>query len=290
MLEPCPFTRPEDATKVAPKAVDKETHDAPACRGNVSKVHLTKLVLALLLGVFSFLACAQQPAPQGTVLRVGVSPVYPPMVFKQGSQLAGVEIDLARAFGKHLGRTVEFVEVPWEEQIPALQDRRIDIIMSSMSITPARSFVIDFSQSYLTIWQAPLVRREDQYTYVLGIPLQGKGSIGVLEGTTGDFLVQRDYPKMRRKTFRSETEAVKALKKKKIDLFISDSTLVWYLAGMHANEGLAAVPIALSKEPVAWGVRKGDQQLLNAANEFLQKASQDGTFNQVAGRWMAVPR
>jgi polar amino acid transport system substrate-binding protein len=247
-------------------------------------------LLALLLGGFTFLTLGQEAPAEGTGLRVGVSPIFPPMVFKQAGQLVGVEVELARAFGKHLGRRVEFVELPWEEQIPALQDRRIDIVMSSMSITPARSFVVDFSQSYLTVWQAPLVRREDQYTYVLGIPLQGKGSIGVLEGTTGDFLVQRDYPKMRRKTFRSEADAVKALKKKKIDLFISDSTLVWYLAGMHANDGLAAVPIALSKEPVAWGLRKGDQKLLADVNDFLQKASQDGTFKQIAGRWMALPR
>jgi ABC-type amino acid transport substrate-binding protein len=103
-------------------------------------------------------------------------------------------------------------------------------------------------------------------------------------------MVQRDFPKMRRKTFRSGTDAVQALKKKKIDLFIADSTLVWYLAGVHANEGLAAVPMALSKEPIAWGIRKGDQQLLAAANEFVGQCLKDGTLNQVVRRWMAVPR
>ena len=80
---------------------------------------------------------------------------------------------------------------------------------------------------------------------------------------------------------------MQALKRKKIDLFISDSTLIWHLAGMHAADGLAAVPFALSEEQLAWGIRKGDDKLLASANEFIQKAAKDGTLNRVFRRWTA---
>src|SRR4029453_2038663 len=106
---------------------------------------------------------------------------------------------------------------------------RIDIIMSSMSITAARRFVVDFSRPYLVVGEMTLVRGEDQSQYLLGFPNTLPGTVGVLKATTGEFLVQREFPKARRKTFNSETEAVQALKKKKIDIFISDSTLIWYL-------------------------------------------------------------
>jgi len=33
-----------------------------------------------------------------------------------------------------------------------------------------------------------------------------------------------------------------------IDLFVGDSTLIWYLAGMHEGDGLSVVPIPLSEE------------------------------------------
>ena len=290
-----PSLSPSDGERVVPHARDRvrgvRSGSWPVCSFARNQA-ISGIRVALVLSCLVFLvpAFAQETLSEKAVLRVGVSPVFPPMVFKQGRELVGVEVDLARALGQHLGRSVEFVEVLWEDQIEALQGKRIDIIMSSMSITPARTFVIDFSQSYLTVGQAPLVRREDQMTYALGIPYNSDKAVGVLKATTGEFLVQRDFPKLRRKTFRSEADAVQALKKKKIDLFIADSTLVWYLAGVHANEGLAAAPIALTKEQVAWGIRKGDDKLLAAANDFLQKASQDGTLNQVARRWMAVPR
>ncbi len=221
-------------------------------------------------------------------MRVGVSPVFPPMVFKQGKALAGVEVDLAQALGEKLGRKVLFVELPWEDQIEALNAGRIDIIMSSMSITRARRYVIDFSRPYLVVGQMTLVRREDQNRYALGFPITPPGTVGVLKATTGEFLVQRDFPKARRKVFRSEAEVVQALRRKKIDLFISDSTLVWYLAGLHSAEGLAAVPLALSEEQLAWGIRKGDEKLLTAADEFIQSAAQDGTVKRIFRRWTAI--
>ena len=133
-----------------------------------------------------------------------------------------------------------------------------------------------------------LIRREDQHNYLLGFPSKLPGSVGVLKATTGEFLVQRDFPKASRKSYRSAEEAVQALKRKKIDLFISDSTLVCYQAGLHSAEGLSAVPIALSEEQLAWAVRKGNEQLLASANAFIQKAAQDGTLNQVFRRWTAM--
>ena len=249
-----------------------------------------QICLAILLSCLPSLSpcAAQESAPEAAALRVGVSPVFPPLVFKQGKELCGVEVDLARALGENLGRKVTFVELPWEEQIEALNAGRIDIIMSSMSITMARRQVMNFSHPYLIVGQMTLVRREDQNKYLLGFPVKPPGTVGVLKATTGEFLVQREFPKAERKVFTSEALAVQALKKKKIDLFISDSTLVWHLAGMHSTEGLAAVPIALSEEQLAWGVRKGDEKLLTAADEFLQKSLQDGTLNRILRRWTAV--
>jgi polar amino acid transport system substrate-binding protein len=250
-------------------------------------------VLAALLGCVCAAAQASAPPPaperpaDSAPLRVGVSPVFPPMVFKQGKELAGAEVDLARAFGQRLGRKVAFVEVPWEDQIEALRSGKIDIVMSSMSITTARRSVVDFSKPYLVIGQMALVRRENQNDYILGFPTK-PGTIGVIKATTGDFQAQRDFPKAPRKVFKTDSDAVSALKKKKIDLFISDSTTIWYLAGIHSADGLAPVPVALSEEPLAWAVRKGDARLLAAADDFIQKASEDGTLKQVFRRWMAV--
>ena len=250
---------------------------------------LIGLVLFLAPG-FGLLAAVAAEPDGGTnaPLRVGISPEFPPMAFKQGKELVGVEVDMARALGKQLGRKVVFVEMPWKDQVDALNNGRTDIIMSSMSITAARRYVVNFTQPYFVVGQMALVRREDKHKYTFGFPSNPEGTIGVLNSTTGEFLVQRDFPKAKRKTYNNATDAAFALQKKKLTMFISDSTLVWYLAGRYANEGLSVVPLALSEEPLAWAVRKTDDKLLDAANQFITQSNEDGTMRKFFKRWTAI--
>lgn len=250
-----------------------------------------KTFLSLLTSlVCATFVCFGSETPGGAepTLRVGVSPDFPPMAFKQGKELVGVEIDLARSLGKSLGRKVEFVEVPWKDQIEQLNEGKTDIIMSSMSVTMARRYMVNFSKPYLVVGQMALVRRENKHEYMFGFPSKPSGTIGVLRATTGEFLVQRDFPKSKSKSYKTAEDAAEALMKKKIGLFVSDSTLVWYLAGKHAADGLTVVPTALSQEELAWAVRKNDEELLSKVNEFLAGSTKDGTLLKAFKRWTAV--
>jgi ABC-type amino acid transport substrate-binding protein len=224
------------------------------------------------------------PAP----LKVGVSPIFPPMIYKENGKITGVEVDFAKALGEALGRPVEFVEVGWEDQIPALVDGRTDIIMSDMSITTARQLRVAFARPYLLTGQIALVRREDAYRYTLGFPVPPPGPVGVLKATTGDFLVQQELPSSKRKQYKSDEEAATALKKKRIDLFICDAPTVWWLAGLHEADGLVAVPIQLTQEQLAWGVRRSDADLLNAVNAALDKLQSSGQADQIVKKWIPL--
>src|SRR5262249_12516006 len=153
---------------------------------------------------------ADLPVGDSAPLRVGVSPVFPPMVFKQGKELAGVEIDLARAFAEKLGRKVVFVELNWKDQTEALVAGKTHIIMSSMSITPARNAVMTFTKPYLKVGQMALVRREDRNKHILGLMVTAESKLGAIKGTTGEFLGQREFPKAKLKTYSSGADAARA--------------------------------------------------------------------------------
>ena len=81
------------------------------------------------------------------------------MAFKQGGELGGLEVEAARELGEQLGRPVEFIEVKWEDQIPALLAGRTDIVMSSMTSTPERRLRVAFSNPYLRVGQMMLIKR-----------------------------------------------------------------------------------------------------------------------------------
>ncbi|HTY85863.1 MAG TPA: transporter substrate-binding domain-containing protein [Candidatus Acidoferrum sp.] len=227
-------------------------------------------------------------AADAAPLKIGVTPVFPPVIYEEGGKITGVETDFAKALGEALGRPVELVEVKWEDQIPALVDGRTDIIMSGMSVTHARELRIAFSKPYLIVGQMALVRRADAYKYALGFPGNPSGAIGVVKATTGDFLVQQEFSSNKRKEYKSGPDAAKALIKGRIDLFICDAPTIWWLAGLHETDNLVAVPVFLSQEPLAWGVRRSDTDLLNAVNAALEKLQASGRANQIIKHWIPL--
>jgi len=229
---------------------------------------------------------AQSTAPDSGVLRVGVTPNAPPMIFKEAGHLAGVEAELAEALCKDLRRRVVFVELKWEDLIDALSEGRIDIIMSGMSITLARSYRVAFSNPYMNVGQIALTRAGEKYDYVVNLAFQAKRGIGVKPGTTADFILQQEIPRAKRKYYDSGDDAAKALVKTKIDLFVSDSPMIWYLASRYESKGLAVAPLLLNQEQLGWALRRTDNELRDAVNAFLKKAQASGEVNAVLKRWM----
>jgi ABC-type amino acid transport substrate-binding protein len=224
--------------------------------------------------------------PAADALRVGVTPTTPPMIFQQNKELVGVDADFARALSKAIGRPLKFVEVKWEDQIPSLVNGKTDIIMSSMSVTLGRSMQVNFSTPYLRVGQMALVRGEDRGRYLLGFPASMSANIGVKKATTGDFLVQQEWPKAKRKAYKTGDDAARALVKKRIDLFIADATLIWWLSGTYEAEGLTNLPFMLSNEELAWAVRKSDTELLEQANSFLAEIRETGEYESIIRRWL----
>ena len=242
--------------------------------------------LATVLLALGVEYCQVGDAAEPDPLRVGVTPVFPPVIHREGGKIAGIEADFATALGRELGRPVKFVEVKWDEQFEALENGKTDIIMSSVSITRPRQFRAAFCKPYLAVGQMALVRRTDAHKYGLGFPARPQGVIGVKKATTGDFLVQQEFPHSKRKYFEDGQQAAKALAKKNIDLFICDSPTIWWLEGMNEEPGLIAVPVLLSDERLAWAVRKSDSALLENVNSALDKLQSSGEAKAIIQRWI----
>src|SRR5580765_8042281 len=122
----------------------------PSMKGiNIVKLLSAGLLLAGLAGRGLDSGLAAETEAAAGPLRVGITPEYPPLVFRLPDGTNGLEIDFAKALGHELGRPVEFVVLRWDQLPDALTDGKIDIIMSGMSVTKARQIRIRFSEPYL---------------------------------------------------------------------------------------------------------------------------------------------
>jgi len=219
------------------------------------------------------------------VLRVGITPNLPPMIFKQDGAYQGIEAEFARSLAKHLGRRLVFVEVPWEAQIEALLQGRTDVIMSSMSVTTVRQARMNFSRPYMRSGQVALVRRTEVSKLQLFL-MSEKNKIGVQKGTTGEYFVELNMTQSERVTFKDPEKGAEALIKNRIDAFISDATVNWWLSSKYESKGLSVLPQLLTKETLAWGFRKQDTDLLQAANAYVENGEKDGSLNAIIRHWI----
>jgi polar amino acid transport system substrate-binding protein len=221
-------------------------------------------------------------------LRIGVAPSAPPLAFYQEGRVAGVEADFANALAQSLGKTPRFVVLSWDDLIPALLEKRIDIIMSGMSVTRLRETRINFTAPYLKAGQMALVRNQDVSSYPSASAIKNtERRVGFMKGTTGDFLVQKEFQQTTRKIpYTLTKDAVQALIEERIDMVIDDAPVIWWNATAKEPQGLMLVPIFLTEENLAWGVRKDDAKLLESANRFLETWQSSGKLKSTIKQWI----
>lgn len=220
-------------------------------------------------------------------LRVGLEPMYIPfeMNSKKGD-IMGFDVDLAKAMAKAMGVKLELVSTAWDGIIPALLTKKFDIIMSGMTVTQERNLKVNFANSYITVGQTILIRKELADTVKSYRDLNDpKFKVTSKLGTTGEQAVKRMISKATYISYETEQEGVMEVVNGKADAFVYDSP---YCAHANAERGegkLVFLDQPFTFEPLAWAVRRGDPDFLNWLNNFLHQVRNDGTYDRIYERW-----
>jgi len=247
---------------------------------------LSMLALSGMLGFFGAAATAADPAP----LRVGVEGAYPPFSsLGTDGQLKGFDIDIAKALCTEMKTRCTQVQMEFDGMIPALQSRKIDFVVASMSITPERAKVVDFTDKYYDSVNRLIARSGSA---IDGSPASLKGKkIGVQRSTIND----------RFATDRFKTATVTRYSKQD-DVFLDlaagrvDATLVDAVAGdvgflkTPAGKGFAFTGPVYA-DPVYFGagagipVRKGDAALRDALNAAIKALRAKGIYQKIQAQY-----
>lgn len=225
-------------------------------------------------------------------IRVGITPNYPPLAFERDGRIVGVEPDLADAVAKVLGVKLTLVEIPWDELAQALAAKEIDVVMSGVSVTERRKQLASFTRPYLEIGQMVLIRKQDLGKRSAPEAIREKGArVGVERLTTGARYARENLAQATVVEFDSIDAGLEALREGRIDFFIHDAPTVWRLTGRFtdADEELVGLYRPLTREEIAWAVRKDEAATLGAALDgALAKLQADGRVQAILDRWITV--
>jgi polar amino acid transport system substrate-binding protein len=253
----------------------------------IARFVLTALLLTCLVALL--VGCGSTGKKKGTAgepLRVGVSPNYPPVIFHKADKLRGLEVDLAVLLARARGRPVRFVEVDWNQQIPPMLQGETDIIMSGMSITPAREVRVAFADAYFTNGLVALMRTVDAERFdSVETVLDSATSVGVIKGTTGDMFVQANMPGAKTYALQQRDDVIHEFARRRINLYIDDAAAAAYIVSQNEAE-LTGLWIALHQEPLAWALRQDDREMRERVNATLAGWREDGTLDRVLRRWL----
>ncbi|MEJ2533571.1 MAG: transporter substrate-binding domain-containing protein [Halioglobus sp.] len=245
--------------------------------------------MARSLLLFIFLMVGAGGALAAGALRVGLSPDYPPLAYKQDGRVVGIEADNARAVGEILARPITLVELPFKQLIPALNAGRIDVIMSGLSVTADRSKQVTFTDAYMRVGQMAILLKDKVARFAQPWSIYREGvRVGVEPGTTGDAFAQRELKDAKISYYENSDAAFEGLRRDEIDLYVHDAPTSWQLAQSMENDDLISLYAPLTEEMLAWAVRPEDAALAAELNQALALMKSNGTLQYILNRWIPV--
>lgn len=260
---------------------------------SISTPRHAKRLIGYLFSLFAFMMVGVSVVSAATTLDdikargeliAGVKAQYEPFGFvdKDGTHL-GFDVDIAHELAKALlgdPNKVKFVSVTSGNRVPYLQSKKIDIITATMSVTPERAKVVDFSEPYFLSGSLVLVPGNSSITGVKD--LAGK-TVAVIQGAIQVNEVKELAPTAKLVEYGKLSECVLALKTGRADAYVHDDLPI--LAVAEKDPTLKVVGDAFKPVPFAIAVRKGDTEFLEFVNQQLENIKKDGTFDKLWDKW-----
>lgn len=200
----------------------------------------------------------------------------------------GFEYDLAKSFSDYLGVELKVITTSWVGLIEDLRNRKGDFIAASMTVTPTRKNLIDFSDEYLPIQQKVILHKENYQIRKID-DLEGK-TIHVRRGTSYEERLKQLMAKgldIKVKLHEdTPTEVfIGMVAKKEIEVTVADSNVA-LLNRRYYPDVKIAFPLG-KPQSLGWAAQKGQKSLLKEINVFFSNINEDGTFAEIYEKYYA---
>lgn len=245
------------------------------------------------IGMYLVLSCLflNQAFAQERPLVVGMELQYPPFEMSETDGTpSGVSVDFAKALAKHLGRELKIENIAWDGLIPSLKTNKVDLIISSMTITDERQKTVDFSIPYAQSNLAILTNPSSGVKAIQDLNQKGK-KIAVKKGTTGHLYATKYLQNAQLLVFDKENAAVIEVIQKKADGFLYDQLTIYKNWTKYKDTTIALLK-PFQEHPEYWGVaiKKGNDSLKHQVDAFIRQAKSDGTFDQFSKKYLTEAR
>jgi ABC-type amino acid transport substrate-binding protein len=252
---------------------------------------LTRIVIVIACAAFGLTAAG---CSSSKTVSFCVDPSYPPAeyyrVVKVGTgelkrELAGADIDIARAVVDRMGDSAEFVDTPFSGIFDALRAKRCDAVISMVNDTAERRKQVAFVD-YLAAGQSVMSRKDGPQ--ISAVTDLGGKSVAVAKDTTEEQFLQMQNASANAATpirilsFGTENDAIYAVQKNAAQVYFGDTPVV--LAAVAADKTLRLGPEIVQPIPIGIALRPQDA-LIGDMTKAVKELYADGTMGRVLAKW-----
>ena len=247
-------------------------------------IFLRGIIIAASVAVLSGVSVSADAQPKK--VRLGVEGAYPPFseIDKSG-KLKGFDIDIANALCAQMKVECVMVQLAFDGMIPALNSRKIDAVIASMSITDERKKAVDFTNKYYKT-PAQFVVKKGVSLEITTAGLKGK-RVGVQRSTTHDRFVGENFKTADIVRYTKQDEVFLDLASGRVDAAVLDmiAAQVGFLKTPQGKNFQFVGPVY--DDPKYFGVgagialRKGDNALREDFNKAIVAIRANGTYKKI---------
>lgn len=220
-------------------------------------------------------------------LVVGTAGNMPPfnMTTEDGKQI-GFDMDLAQYISKAMDVKLRIETMPFSNLLPALKEGKIDMIISSMTITPKRNLDVAFVGPYFVSGKGFLTKAETIATAQDPSEIDSSDTkVAALRGSTSYMFVEKFMPKVQLVATRDYDEAIDMVIHDKVHALVADYPVCIVALFRHPDKGLRSVVTPFTYEPLGIAVSNNDPHLVNWLKNFLSTLKGSGELKRLQNRW-----
>jgi polar amino acid transport system substrate-binding protein len=247
----------------------------------------TRLLAAASIAALSLFAGSAMAQEK---LVIGTEGAYPPFNnLEANGQLTGFDIDIAKALCDEMKATCTFVTNDWDGIIPALQSKKFDAIIASMSITPERKEQVTFSKKYYNTPPAIAVPKDSPIKDASPASLKGK-TLGAQGSTTHANYTEKHMPDSELKLYPTADEYKLDVANGRIDGVVDDIVVLSDWVKSDAGSCckiLAPLPIdpEINGEGAGIAVRKGETALADKFTNAIAAIRASGKYQEINAKY-----
>jgi polar amino acid transport system substrate-binding protein len=224
-------------------------------------------------------------------LKVGMSGDMPPLnMLNKEDKIIGLDADLAAMVADAMGVKLNVQKIAFAGLLPALESGSIDMIISNMTMTPGRNLKVAFVGPYFTSGKGFLTKNTTLTQAKNFADINSpKFTFVALKGSTSEAVTRAGAPQAKLVAVGTENEGVQMVINGQADGMIADFPICVVAAYRNQGSGLVPVVAPLTYEPIGIAVPKGDPQLLNWLENFVNSIEKAGYMKDLAAKWFDKP-